>query len=130
MIIVFTNLEKPIMSIDPVSPETSDSCNLEQEKQTGDLNGREVEIQQHMDSAKEHIKDFVLAPVEAAAHVITNPTYIGIAEATKIIVENHHNLIDACKEYNEAKRIENEENGLDRFYNPLENDRDSWDRDY
>jgi len=122
------------MSVEAVSSDPNTTSNSVEEKQTGSLNGREVEIQEHKENAKECLKDYLLAPVEAAAHVIVNPNYIGVVEAVKIIAENHQNLIEACKEYNEAKRIENEEKGLDPFYNPLdsghENDRDSWDRDY
>lgn len=122
------------MSIESGSSETTGVSSSEQEQQTGEINGREVEIQQHRDNAVEHLKEYIASPIQAAAQIITNPTYVGVTEAGKTIAEGQHHLIDACKEYNESVRIQNEEKGLDMFSNPLdndsENDRDSWDREY
>ncbi len=131
------------MSIEPVTSDPSGGSDNEQENQIGDLNGREVKIQEHKDRANEHFRDFFISPIEAAANVIVNLSPTGVMNAVKVISENHHHLIDGCAERNEAHRLENEAKGLDMFYNPIEtekayesnecdheNDRDNWDRDF
>ena len=121
------------------STATPENNNPEKETSAGNLNGREVEakehekndkdnkeeVKQHIDNAIDHLKDYALAPIEAAAQLISNPNAIGLMESGKIIGNNYNHLIESAKEYNEAKRIENEAKGLDIFGNPLKIEKES-----
>lgn len=137
------------MSIEPVTSST-ENHSTEPESEKGNLNGREVEAQQHMDNAKENFieyaKDCIKASVPAGA-AITQGALLPAVVATVIIVDGIPKFIEGCREYEEAVTIRNAEKGLDKFWNPLkvekeaggsdsniecdrENDRDSWDREY
>ena len=106
------------MSTEPVT-SSIENHSIEPESEKGDLNGREVEVQQHIANAKEHLKEYVLSPIEATAHIVTNPNPVGIMEAGKIIKKGHSHLIEGCKEYNTAVEIERAAKGQDKFGNPL-----------
>lgn len=116
-------------SVESVSSDSpSDQVN-EPDKQVGDLNGREVEVQEHKENAKNHLGEFVKESIQAGLVVAAHPA-VGLIVAPKMINDASNHLIEACKEYNEATRIENEgqeqsSSGLDH-----EPDRDSWDREY
>lgn len=135
------------VTMETITAESSASESNFQEAEKGNLNGRDVEIQNHMDNSKEHIKDFFLGAIEASAHVLMNRSYIGVTEAGKMIRDNPNHLIEGCKEYNKAIELKNREKGLDKFYNPIKierdygndiddscyergNDYDSWDKEY
>ncbi len=116
-------------SVESVSSDSSSDPVSEPEKQVGDLNGREVEVQEHKENAKEHLGEFVKESIQAGLVVAAHPG-VGLIVAPKMIYDASNHLIEGCKEYNEAKRIENEaqeqsSSGLDH-----EPDRDSWDREY
>ncbi len=134
-----------------VNTTTPENNNSEKETNTGSLNGREVEAKEHEKNAQEKIVEYAKDCIKASA-VIGGATasaapIVPVAAAAVIIIDGSKKLVEACQEYNEAKRIENEAKGLDIFGNPLkiesdnsvssnenncdrENDRDSWDREY
>jgi len=123
------------VSIEAVSSEPNVTNGSDEEKATGDLNGREVEIQQHKEKANEKITDFVKESIIAgytAGGAIAAGAVAGAIVVPIVIYDASKKLIEACKEYEEAVILENEAMGLDKFGNSIdnENDRDSWDRDY
>lgn len=116
-------------SIESVSSDSSSTSVSEPEKQIGDLDGREVEVKEHKENAKEHLGEFVKGSIEAGLVLAAHPG-VGLIIAPKMINDASNHLVEACKEYNEAKRIENEgkeqsSSGLDH-----EPDCDSWDKEY
>lgn len=117
-------------SVESVSTDSSLSTDsTEPEKETGDLNGREVEVKEHKDNAKEHLGEFVKESIEAGLVVAAHPG-VGLIVAPKMIKSASNHLIEACKEYNEAKRLENEGQEQSSSGTEHEPNRDSWDKEY
>lgn len=117
------------MSIDPVTTESTSQEKTEQEKSTGNLNGREVEVKEHKENAKEHMGEFIRESIQAGVTIVACPP-VGLITAPKTIASASNHLIDGCKEYNEAKRIEREAASSSCSESTKENDRDSWDKEY
>ena len=126
------------MTVEAVSSGVQNN-EISEENEKGDLNGREVEIQDHKDKAIENGKEFLIGNLEV---VLSTDEAVG-----KAIVTTPQKLITACEEYGKAVELENLEKGLDKFGNPIrkkiepegthefdgyekENDRDSWDCEY
>ena len=64
----------------------------------------QADVDRHMVEAKDHLGKFLLLSIAAgpsATHFVSQP-----AAAIELGSSCHH-LIDACKHYNEAKRIDN-----------------------
>ena len=60
-------------SVESVSSDSSSDPVSEPEKQVGDLNGREVEVQEHKENAKEHLGEFVKESIQAGLVVAAHP---------------------------------------------------------
>lgn len=115
-------------TVESVSNDSSSSAPQEPEKETGNLNGREIEVKEHEESAKEHLGEFVKESIEAGLVVAAHPG-VGLIVAPQMVKSASNHLIEACKEYNEAKRLERE--GEEQSSGPDHgNDRDSWDKEY
>ena len=84
--------------------------------------------QEHFDNAQHHLAEFGLTSVFAGISATHGP--IGVIVAAGEIALAAPHLIEACKEYNEGKRIEAEANSRDKDDYDSSHDRDSWDRDY
>ena len=135
------------MTVEAVSSETQNH-EISEEKEKGDLNGREVEIKKHMDNAKQAIKDFGDACIKGAAGIMSGHP-LAAASGGIYIAKSSDTLVEACKEYGKAVELKNAAKGLDKFGNTLrhevehkdaneyevdknekENERDSWDCEY
>ena len=134
------------MTVEAVNSETQKNEISNDEPEKGDLNGREVEIQNHKDNAKNSIKEFGKDCIKGAA-ALSSGAALPAAAGVIVIIDGSQKLITACEEYGKAVELENLERGLDKFGNPIrkeieiegsydvnnyerENDRDSWDCEY
>jgi hypothetical protein len=98
------------MTVEAVSSETQNN-EISEEKEKGDLNGREVEIKEHMDDFEKNMKEFLMDNIEVV---------LSTGEAVlKAIVCSPGKLIKGCESYEKAVELENAAKGLDKFGNPL-----------
>ena len=100
------------------APDTNET---EQEK-------TEDTAQEHFDNALDHLGHFVID--SAAAGFEATHGIFGVGLAIKDISSASEHLVEACKEYNEGKRIEAENNNRGKDDYDRSHDHDSWDREY
>lgn len=118
------------MSVEAVNSEPVEHQGYKEEVESGDLNGRDVEIQEHKEKAVEKVTEFVKDSLKAGAvagGAIAGAAVGGAIIAPIMIYDSSKKLIEGCKEYEEAVTIENESKGLDKFGNPIESDSYTWD---
>lgn len=110
---------------------TTLSANIEESTNSSGSSEKEKTnetAQEHFDKATDHLADFAKDAIFAGISVTHGP--VGIVLGIYEIAEASSNLIEACKEYNEGKRIEAEANSRDKDDYDSSHDRDSWDREY
>lgn len=113
------------MSVEAVNSEPVEQQGYKEEVESGDLNERDVEIQEHKEKAVEKVTEFVKDSLKAGA--VAGAAVGGAIIAPIMIYDSSKKLIEGCKEYEEAVTIENELKGLDKFGNPIESDSYTWD---
>ena len=98
-----------------------DANETEQEK-------TEDTAQEHFDNAKDHLVEFGLTSMFAGVSATHGPIGVIVAAGEVALASPH--LIEACKEYNEGKRIEAETNSQEKDDYDYSHDHDSWDKEY